>query len=52
LWPLDMHTGGLVGEYSCAPGPLQSGQLQVRVLVLGGDATVADVHAPYFDLDF
>jgi hypothetical protein len=41
-----MHTGGLVGEYPRVPCPLQRRQLQVRVLVLGGDATVINVHAP------
>jgi len=40
-----MRATGLIGEYPLAPCPLQSGQLQVRVLVIGGDATVADFHA-------
>jgi hypothetical protein len=47
-----MHTDGLVGEYPLAPGPLQGGQLQVGVLVLGGDATIADVHVAILTLIF
>jgi hypothetical protein len=47
-----MHTDGLVGEYPLAPGPLQGSQLQVGILVLGGDATIANVHAAILTLIF
>src|SRR5262249_31965814 len=40
-----MDARGLVSEYPRAPGPLQGGQLQVGVLVLGGDTTIAYFHA-------
>jgi hypothetical protein len=45
LWPLDVSASSLVGVDLLAPGPLQGGELQVRVLVIRGDATIADVHA-------
>ena len=45
-----MRAGGLVGEYPFAPYPLQGGQLQVRVLVLSGDAAITDFHAPILTL--
>ena len=45
FWPPDVCAAGLVGEYALAPCPLQGGKLQVRVLVIGGDATRTDVHA-------
>jgi hypothetical protein len=44
LWPFHMYTRGLVGEYPRASCPLQGGELQGGVLVLGRDATIADVH--------
>jgi hypothetical protein len=35
----------LISEYPRAPGPLQGGQLQVGVLVIRGDTTIAYFHA-------
>jgi len=40
-----MRASGLVRKYLLTPCPLQSGQLPVGVLVIGGNATIADVHA-------
>jgi len=40
-----MHTSCFVSKYSLTPGSLQGGQLQVGILVLSGDATIADFHA-------
>jgi len=45
LWPLDVRAGCLIGEYPLAPCPLQCSQLQVWVLVIRGDATIAGFHA-------
>jgi hypothetical protein len=50
LWPLDVRTSGFISEYPLAPCPLQGGKLQVRVLVLGGDTTIADFHAAILTL--
>jgi hypothetical protein len=40
-----MRASGLVHKYLLTFCPLQSGQLQVGVLVISADATIADVHA-------
>jgi hypothetical protein len=43
-WPLDMRSGGLVREDCAAPCPLQGSQLQIGILIIRGDATIADFH--------
>jgi hypothetical protein len=40
-----MRTSCLVGKYPLAPCPLQGGKLQVGILVIRGDATIADFRA-------
>ena len=52
LWPLDVRPTGLVGAYPLAPCLLQGSQLQVRVLVIDGDATIPDFHASIVSMIF
>jgi hypothetical protein len=40
-----MHTDGLIGAYLFASCLLQGRQSQIRILVPGGDATIADFPA-------
>jgi hypothetical protein len=50
LRTLYMCAGGLVGEDALAPCPLQRGQLQIGILIVGGDASIADFHAAILTL--
>jgi hypothetical protein len=52
LWPRDVRPAGLVGKYPLAPYPLQGRQLQVKVLVICGDATTANFHASILSMIF
>ena len=40
-----MCTTGLIRKYPLPPCPLQCGELQIGILVIGGDATIADLHS-------
>lgn len=48
--PLDVRPGRLVGNDALAPRLLESGKLQVGVLVFGRDPRVANFHGPVLSL--